>query len=125
MAPTIKATVARGGILSPVREERRTMREYLALVERRSSRDQQARLWTALLKRLASRSVCIDLYYYSGDARLCEAPGRERAWISVGELAALHPQHELWLFADPTRLVDPFSGEAAPWLAALEHWPER
>jgi len=125
VVPTIKATVARAGVLSPVKEERRTVREYLALVERSNSRDQQARLWSALLKRLASRSVYIDLYYYSGDARLCEAPGRERAWIGVEELAALHPHHELWLFADPSRLFDPFSGDPAPWLAPLVHWQER
>ena len=125
VTPTIKATVARGGILSPVKEERRTVREYLVLLERNNSRDQQARLWTALLKRLTGRNVYIDTYYYSGDARLCEAPGRERAWIGVEELAAIHPHHELWLFADPGRLVDPFSGDPAPWLAALGHWPER
>ena len=35
------------------------------------------------------------------------------------------PDHELWLFADPSRLFDPFSGEPAPWLTFLVHWPER
>lgn len=123
--PTVRATIARGGILTPVREERQTAREYLAMVERSNSRDQQARLWTALLKRLASRNVFIDTYYFSGDPRLCDVPGHERAWVALDDVAPLHLHHELWLFADPSRLFDPFTGSPAPWTSALTRWNVR
>lgn len=123
--PTIARTVERGGVFTPVRLERKVEREFLVLVERKSDRDQQARFWDCLLQRLVSRGVAIERYQFAGDPRACEAPGAERAWVRLSELAALHPGHELWVLAAAERFFDAVTGEPAPWLEELARWPER
>ncbi len=123
VVPTVKATIARGGLFSPVMEERLAAREFLVLVERKNLRDQQARFFGALLDRLASREVYIDRYFYSSDPSVCETAANERAWIRLDELLALHPNHELWVIGDANLLLDPFTKEPTPSLELLSRWP--
>ncbi len=122
---TVRITAARAGLVTPVLRERRAAREFLVLVERKSEKDQQASLWNCLLNRLAARDIHIERYYFSGDPRVCEASGSERAWVRLDEYSALHPHYELLLVASPDRFFDPVTRRPAPWLARLSQWPRR
>ncbi|MEZ5403787.1 MAG: SUMF1/EgtB/PvdO family nonheme iron enzyme [Bryobacteraceae bacterium] len=122
---TLRATAARAGLFTPVAATRHFAQEHLVLVERRSSRDQNTRLHNAFLDRLESREVFVDRYFYSGDPRLCEPKGSEHASLGVDELAAIHPDHALWIVAEPKRLIDTFTGRPAAWLSEFTRWPDR
>lgn len=123
--PSVRETAERAGLFTPVHRQRRTAREYLVLFESKGERDQQARLWTCLLDRLASLDVWMERYSFRGDPRLCDAPYGERGWVRLEEIAAQHPRHELWVLSTPQRFFDTTTRQPAPWVPALSRWPDR
>ena len=125
IADTVDATAKRGGLVTAVWTEETQKREHLVLFERMNSRDQQARLCGALLDRLKDRDVYLDRYFFAADPQVCEVPGKERAWVKLDELAALHPRHDLWIVTRASALFHPLTGEAQPWLLAAARWDTR
>lgn len=123
--PTVRNTAARAGMFTPVRRQRKGGREYLVLLESKSARDQQARFWSCLFDRLSARDVWLDRYSFSGDPRVCEVPESDRGWARLEEIAALHPRHELWVFAAAARFFDATTRLPAPWVLTLSRWPNR
>jgi hypothetical protein len=98
--------------------------EYLVLVQRASFRDHQARLFEQLAKALAAEGLFLELYFYDTDPRICTA--RESAISSpITDLQKKYPEHRLLLFTEGEELLDPISGELAPWVALLHDWRER
>jgi hypothetical protein len=98
--------------------------EYLVLVQRASFRDHQARLFEQLAKALATEGLFLELYFYDTDPRVCTA--RESSSSSpIAELQKKYPEHRLLLFTEGEELLDPISGELAPWVALLHDWRER
>ena len=92
---TAIASAKAAGYFSPVAARRHAEPEYLVVGQRRNARDQEARLEDELLSRLRDHDVAILRYYFQSDPRVCtDAKGDA---LSLAELSALHPAHELWL----------------------------
>jgi outer membrane protein OmpA-like peptidoglycan-associated protein len=111
---------ARGAGLSPaVYGARRAMPEYLALIERRSAEDHQARLQDELLGRLRELGVTIEPYYFSGDPRACFGPRSSADPERLGDVLARHHRATLLLFAEADRLISPVTGRPEPWVDTM------
>ncbi|MBK7675781.1 MAG: hypothetical protein IPJ27_14070 [Candidatus Accumulibacter sp.] len=98
-AATVEATVSQRGRFTPVYGRRRAAPEYLVLVDRRSGRDQQARLLDELLARLRRDGVYLDCWDFNGDPRLCWKSTGEVRFVGPADLAGLYPEHALLVFS--------------------------
>ncbi|MBK7676774.1 MAG: WD40 repeat domain-containing protein [Candidatus Accumulibacter sp.] len=125
VAATVKATVSQRGRFTPVYGRRRAAPEYLVLVDRRSGRDQQARLLDELLARLRRDGVYLDCWDFNGDPRLCWKSTGEARFVGPADLAGRYPEHALLVFSDADGLFEPLSGKVVDWLDAFGHWSQR
>jgi formylglycine-generating enzyme required for sulfatase activity len=125
VAATVRATIRRGGLLTPSFGRRRTLPDYLLLIDRASLHDEQARVGEALAARLKAGEVGIEWFYFQGDARTCRAEEPFAPTITLSELAARFPEHRLLVFGDGAGFFDSFSGEPHRWLEQFAHWSER
>jgi hypothetical protein len=125
VSETVRATFRRGGFLTVVRASRRIEREYLVLLHKASSRDQNAELYRELFRALdRDHDVRIHLYTFQQSPERAREPDKGRP-VGLSELASLHPNHDLWILADPAQLLDPIRLKLPPWGALLAHWQER
>ncbi|MFL6209225.1 MAG: hypothetical protein ACJ74W_10270 [Pyrinomonadaceae bacterium] len=122
---TVQATARKGGLFTPFYGSRKTLPEYLVLLDRASLRDQQARLEEELIKRLTEENVFIDLYYFQGEPRLCRKQEQGAPYLTLPDLAALHPEHHLLIFSDGASFINQFTGEPERWLEQFGPWPRR
>lgn len=126
---TIEATVRRGGLFTPVYGSRRTLPEYLVLIDRMGPSDQLARFQEELVSRLAQDSLNLDTYYFRGDPRICRRKVEDAAhppnYLTLPDLAALHPDYYLLIFGDGARFIDPVTGKPERWLEQFSPWAGR
>ncbi|WP_338416850.1 hypothetical protein [uncultured Sphaerotilus sp.] len=134
---TIAATIRQGGVaLQPVMRAAQETPEYLALVERASSDDHQARYHEAVVQALQARGVVVELFFYAhspqyGVWRLGRAgeaggvrPVQDR--VSFASLQVRFARHRLLVFGDARSALDPDTGEVQPWaMAARHHFAQR
>lgn len=126
---TIEATIRRGGLFTPFYGSRRTLPEYLVLIDRLSHGDQLAHFQEELVRRLAQDSLNLDTYYFRGDPRICRRKVDDAAqpatYLTLPDLAALHPDYYLLVFGDGARFIDPVTGKSERWLEQFSPWASR
>ncbi len=118
---TLQATIRGGGLPRLVYRRGSRVPEYLVLIDCASPRDHQAAFFDQLAAALEREGVFIARYFYRGDPRIC---WDERATTSLADLRRLHADHRLLLIGDGAGLLDPLTGEPAPWLPLLTEWRE-
>jgi hypothetical protein len=121
---TLHATVRRGGFLTPVYAARTRQREFLILTRRAGVGDQHESLYRALVATLREQGALTDLYVYQSSPASVRDP-QTGGWLELEELAARHPNHDLWVMADPAEFFEPYSAELPHWIAELSRWQER
>jgi hypothetical protein len=122
---TVGATINNGGMFTPRYGSRRTSPEYLLLIDRATFGDEQARFGEEVSRRLEAGGVFIDRYYFQNDPRTCRQREPQSPTLTLHELAARHPDHQLLIFSDGAGFISPLTGEPEHWLAMLGHWPRR
>ncbi|MEM9983673.1 MAG: SUMF1/EgtB/PvdO family nonheme iron enzyme, partial [Bacteroidota bacterium] len=125
LAATLRATVQQGGFPSLRFQRPSRPSEYLALVEMNSPRDQQAKLFTRLLRLLQREQVKLEVWFYQGDPSwCCRHPEAER--VSLERIYQLFPRHRLLMFSSGERLLDEQGKTLAPHLRRpLSSWDLR
>lgn len=123
--PTVHATIRQGGWFTPVYGRRREQPEYLALIDRASFRDQQARLEDEILTRLVKDSILIERLYFQGDPLVCRRADKKSTSVALQDLSVEYPNHHLLIFSDGASLIDPRTGHAQSWVETLTQWPRR
>ena len=119
---TVRASVDRGGLFTPVYGTRRALPEYLVLIDRVGFGDQLAQFNSDIVARLGEHDVYLDTYYFHGDPRRCREDGANSPQLSLGDLAARHPDHYLLIFSDGTGLMSTTTGRPGPFVEQLQHW---
>jgi hypothetical protein len=120
---TVEATARRAGYFTPVLAKTHAQPEYLVLGHRQNLKDHKSRLADELIANLRNHDVAIDRYYFQSDPRVCsDSKGKP---YTLGELAALHAHHEVWLWTDANRCIDSVTGTPEPWIADLRQWKHR
>lgn len=122
---TVMRTVRNGGLFTPSYGSRQTLPEYLILIDRASFRDQQARLEEEIVRRLVQDNVFVDTYYFQGDPRLCRKQEITAPYLSLQEMAALHPDHHLVIFTDGATFMNPLTGKPERWIEMFSAWNKR
>lgn len=112
---TVDVTARCGGFFTPVYATRGMTPEYLALVDRSSVDDQQALLHRAVLDRVRSDDVIVDIYEFHGDPRICWREGREDDRCTLDDLISRHFDRTLLLFADGDALLHPLTRAPYRW----------
>ncbi|HXG64025.1 MAG TPA: SUMF1/EgtB/PvdO family nonheme iron enzyme, partial [Blastocatellia bacterium] len=97
--------------------------EYLALIDRASFRDHQARLFGELSAALEQEGVYVARYFYEGDPRVCSEPGG--SYVQLAELQRRHAGHRLLIFGNGEKLIDPITGKLAAWTHLFMDWQGR
>jgi TPR repeat protein len=120
---TVESTAKMAGWFTPVRAKTGIEPEYLMLEERKNLRDHTPRSHDELISRLHDHDVAIRRYYFQSDPRVCSDSNNHT--FSLGDLAAIHPSHELWLALDAEKCVDPLSGRPEKWVTHLANWNHR
>jgi hypothetical protein len=109
-------TTARGGGLGPLRyAQRRSTPEYLALVERESPQDHQARLADEKLNLLRGHGVNLDRYFYARDPRTVYEDGPATGRRAIHDVLGRHHRATTLLFVDAERLFSPVTGRPEVW----------
>jgi hypothetical protein len=129
-----RATASRAGAFAAVHRTRMAMPEYLFLVDRACSGDQQAHWAAEMARDLAAEGVALALYEFDRDPRWV-APlqvhrsagaGAVQRYQPLSLLAARHAGQGLIVLADGHGFIDPASGTLHAWLqGALAPWPRR
>lgn len=122
---TVLASAGRGGLFTPVYGRRRTLPEYLVLIDRVGFGDQLAQLNSDIVTRLSEHDVYIDTYYFHGDPRRCREGGPDSPQLSLSDLAARHPDHYLLIFSDGTGLISTTTGRPEPFVEQFLYWRGR
>ncbi len=122
---TVRASAGRGGLFTPVYGRRRTLPEYLVLIDRVGFGDQLAQFNADIVARLSEHDVYLDTYYFHGDPRRCREGGADSPQLSLSDLAARHPDHYLIIFSDGTGLLSTTTGRPEPFVEQLLYWRGR
>jgi len=121
--PTVHATAVSAGFLTPVYAARSQQREFLILLKSHGPGDQQELLYRSLVKALEDEHALIDLYtFHSSPENILDRSG---GWTDLSELSARHPDHDLWIIADPAEFLDPFASSLPDWTQDLARWQDR
>lgn len=122
---TVLASVGRGGLFTPVYGRRRTLPEYLVLIDRVGFGDQLAQFNSDIVARLSEHDVYLDAYYFHGDPRRCREGAPDSPQLSLSDLAARHPDHYLLIFSDATGMMSTTTGRPEPFVEQLLFWRGR
>ena len=122
---TIRASIGRGGLFTPVYGQRRALPEYLVLIDRVGFGDQLAQFNSDIVARLNEQDVYLDTYYFHGDPRCCREGGADSPQLSLSDLAARHPDHYLLIFSDGTGLLSTTTGRPEPFIEQFLFWRGR
>jgi formylglycine-generating enzyme required for sulfatase activity len=123
---TLQATVRAGGMARLVFGSK-VEPDYLVLVDKTGQGDHQARLFDEMIAALHAQQVQIERYEFDSDPRrvrhapLTGAPALP-GLQSLERLASRHPDARLIVFSDGRGLIDPYTGQAQPWLPLLCAW---
>ena len=126
---SIRATLARGGFLTPVMRRRPLLAEYVFLVPRRRIDDHERDRVSRFIDALASGGLSVQAYDYDPDPRSLMPRRGDETFSPSFDLRGLrerHPDARLVLVTDGTELVDYFTLKALPFVAdELAKWPAR
>lgn len=106
-------------LFAPPGEAAEAAPPYLLLIEQHGPEDLLAHLYDEIGQELAQTGLPITRYFFENDPRLC---WQDQHWAEtyLEDLLRQHPQHRVLLISRATRLVDPLSGQLAPWVALLQ-----
>ncbi len=129
-----RATACRAGAFVPVHRLRTATPEYLFLVDRAASGDQQAHWAAEMARDLAAEGVNLALYEFDRDPRWVAPLDTRRSagrgvvqrYLPLAALASRHAGNGLIVVGDGHALIDPAIGALHPWLnQTLKPWPRR
>lgn len=134
VSASMRATATRAGMFQARYRQRYATPEYLVLVDRAGSADQQAHWAADMARDLAAEGVRLALYQFDRDPRWVAPLSSHRgagsataqAFLPLASLAARHGGQGLLVHTDGQGLVDARTGQLAAWVGpALAPWPSR
>ena len=120
---TIDASLQRGGMITPIYSGTRPQPEYLVLIQRQASGDQDSGRMLQLVERL-SDVLSLDIYFYQTDVAELEAVATGQR-ISIEQAQSKYPEHRLLVMGDTAGLLEPVSMQIRASTRQLLHWQKR
>jgi hypothetical protein len=123
-ARTVAASIAAGGLFTPVRGRITSMPAYLLFVEAKCASDLEARRLEMLHLRLADAGVNVKrFFYFDSPAWLYEDFGGNPRPIE--DVAAFYEDRRLIILGEGRGFLMPLSNTLQPWTQVLSMWPQR
>jgi esterase/lipase superfamily enzyme len=121
---SIAATIAGGGEMpSAVYEVTRQTPEYLVLIERQGSGDQDAERLRDLIRRLEEQLSITVLYYRTEPALLERETGGR--YLTIEQVQAVYPEHRLLILGSGAEFLDAATRKPLASVEKLTHWSRR
>jgi formylglycine-generating enzyme required for sulfatase activity len=120
---TIEATVAAQGYPHFRYRQGDRVPEYLILINRVAARDHQAEWFSQIARSFAQSDLFVQTWFYNQDPRVCRSAETGEA-VYLTQLQRRFPGHRLIILGDGRRLLDPLTGDLAPWSELLQEWSE-
>ena len=124
LGATVSATIRSLGYPSFRYRPATRVPEYLALIERFSPHDHQARLFDQMVQALKRESVVVTRYFYGDDPLVC-CDESGKGCVRLERLRQRHAGHRLLIFGNGENFLDPVTGRVAEWLSIFSIWHER
>lgn len=122
---TLKKSMQRGGLFTPVYVYRQVLPEYLVLIDRTNYGDHQARIVEEMIDRLKLNEVFITVYYFDGDPRVCFPMTGKGTPCTLNEIAAKYNEYRLIIFSVAEGLFSSRTGKLEPWSNLFLRWSDR
>ncbi len=121
---TVTASIAAGGLFTPVRGRVTSTPAYLLFIEAKGAGDQEARRLEMLHRRLADAGVNTKrFFYFDSPAWLHEEFGDDPRPIE--EIAARYEDRRLIVLGEGRGFLTPLTNTPQPWVRVLAVWPQR
>jgi hypothetical protein len=98
---------------------RRAAPEYLALIDKQSLQDHQARRFRDMLAGLVELGVQCDVYAFHSDPRVCASYDEPLRTASLSSILSVQHRATVLVFADSRVLVDPLRHQLFDWANQL------
>ena len=122
---TIRASLQRGGWLTPVYGYRKVVPEYVFLIDWVSYHDHQAKLTEELIKHLQQNGVYITCYFFDSDAQICYPNSQSNAPQSLQTIANKYVNDRLVVVAEAEIFYSPHTGKPEPWVEQIQAWEKQ
>jgi Fe2+ transport system protein FeoA len=121
---TVEETVRRG-LFTPAYSPRKSLPEYLVLIDRAGFSDQRASLVNEIIEWFIAHDVLIERYYFQSDPRICRRDNPEAPRQTLQDLAAQYSERYLLVFSDAEGFFNPLTGRPQRWLEMFSFWETR
>ena len=117
--PTIDATIAAGGLLSPRYKSRTYSTDFVALIDRRSRNDHLAAYAETFTGVLEAAGLGVERFHFRGTPLRCTSV-RSRKSTDLANLIETHENAVVLVFIEELAMADPITGRARDWVARTQ-----
>jgi len=122
---TVKKSIEKGGLFTPVYQFRRVLPEYLILIDRNTYNDHYSRYVDSFIEKIASYDVSIKTYYFDGDPRSCQSDTEKDTLLNIVDLASMYNDYRLIVFTHSNTFINAFTGELVEWIDQFDAWENK
>ncbi|WP_299485582.1 hypothetical protein [Acaryochloris sp. IP29b_bin.137] len=122
---TLLASIKQGGWLTPIYCTKKTIPEYLFLIDRASYADHQAKLTEELIQQLQQNGVYIKRFFFDEDAQVCYPELQSHYPQSLQDLFSQYGRDRLVIVVEAEILFSHQTGKPKTWLDLLQAWEQR
>jgi formylglycine-generating enzyme required for sulfatase activity len=123
VAKTVEQTARQCGWFTPAYGRRQVVPEYIALIDRVSYEDHQARYCEEMVEELKRHEVLIRTYYFDGDPRICFSGDIKGHPVNLYNVALKHDDSRLIIFSDGSFFFNSRTGKPEPWIEIFSDFP--
>lgn len=114
---TVDATIRAAGFPTLRLRRRKSVPDYLFLIERRSPEDHLAMWWRNVARSLRASGVGLSIYYYSGGLARCVPEGKNTS-VSTRDLLDTSGRDFVFVVGRAGELLNPYTGELRAWIVS-------
>jgi len=123
VAKTVEQTSRQCGWFTPAYGRRQVVPEYIALIDRVSYEDHQARYCEGMVEELKRHEVFIKTYYFDGDPRICFSGDIKGQPVNLYDVALKHDDSRLIIFSDGSCFFNSRTGKTEAWIENFSDFP--
>ena len=122
---TIQTSLNNGGWLTPIYSYRKSVPEYLVLIDRAGYRDHQAKFVEKIVEELKQDDVYISTYFFDEDVQVCYSIDLPNMPKTLQAILNRYRHDRLVVVAAAERFYNSRTNQLSPWVQQLHSWETR